>query len=946
MADNVIVSPLTNLEGSSAVQKVNENFNKLAEAFDKVLWKDGKEEVDNDLDLNGRKILNVGDPVDPTDVVRVKDVSSLITDVIFPPIRTNTFNTSSELAASNVENGSAILAEEGKAGTFTLRDYSDFVTEVAEDTTKTNYIRSATDPSKVWVRTTILPSGASQIGTSDGSTVQEALDNTVSISDFNPGGSWVTLIATAGQTVFTFTGSAGIPGELEINEQPAELGIDYTRSGDNFTLIDPASANDRVDFKGQPLIAGLPSLTVSSTSVPALSPVGGVSNIQTEIDRRSIAFQTRDSFKNSLAQVSLVTPGVLVNAGAFTYRRNPSSTKIPDLPGWDAVKPSFAHFGADLTGVSDVASSVSLCLASYGECYIPEDGVEHQISTVQGTGFIRGTYGKSYLKMVGTDIPFKFYGSLGTTNAFSSTAGPGTREVSFFSSIADLVPGQWVMLEADRPPIPNMTAQGTGEIVQIESITGQTIKFVQALAFDYSPGVTRNLRRINWARNSGITGVTIRGRLDVDVTPTIPGLPLVEFRFCQGGVVEGCEMYKHKYATVNLMASHACRVSGNYFHDLLSADDDVNGGFGYGVQEQAVNLGNLINGNIMQYCRTGYTTGAGSTATYKYGVPMNSNITSNTMSSMAQSGCSSHEAGYYLNFSSNTINGCRAMGINVRAVGHVISGNMITNTTGAGVLIVASPNGDVRDTVVTNNTLIRTNQGVVPQGGTSHTEIGAINSNGPNTIISDNIIMYCGGPAIRFNYAQVAMITGNRIFNPCQLTSTEKYAIGVKEGAGYAIVANNYLISTDSKTTNFIFKRTGYFLEGQGNISYGITGANLAGETAGNYALGGFASSKVNYGYRETSVPMSGNSLNIDSVRSGILSIQAPSGSGGVGTLSTITGGIEGSQIVLRPVSGATITLQNGTGNIRTRDGSNKVISTSDQIVTLVRIGTNWIQPQ
>lgn len=516
--------------------------------------------------------------------------------------------------------------------------------------------------------------------------------------------------------------------------------------------------------------------------------------------------------------------GVVITVGGYQYRKASTANALPGLPGWHAVKPSFAHFGGDLTGTNDVAPQINACLLTYKECYIPDDGVKHKITTVLGNGWIRGVPGKSFLKMVGTDIPIKFYGSLGTANAFSSLAGPGTREITVFSSTADLAAKQFMVTEADRPPILNMSAQGTGEIVQIETVTGPAIKFIQALRGDYSSGVARNLRRVNWATDCGMEGVNLEGRLDVSVTPTITGLPMVEFRFCQNGIVRNCELHSHRYAAVNAICSHSCKVSGNYIHDLETADDDVNGGFGYGFQEQANNLGNVMFGNTLERCRTGYTTSGGDSQTYRYGIPVNTNVIGNTMSSMLQSGCSTHEAGRYITFAGNTINGCRAMGINMRCQGHVVTGNTITNTTGAGIVVVSSPRGDIQDTVIKGNTLIHTNQGVIPQGGDARNE-GAIYSNSPHVVlVEDNTIMYPGGPGIQLNYAKRGVIKDNTIVNPCQADAgTSKWAIGSSQPGSvgnYVIIGQNTVLSNDGKMTAILNKQTNLtFHDAGGNFS-------------------------------------------------------------------------------------------------------------------------------
>lgn len=87
----------------------------------------------------------------------------------------STYATTAELESADTANVSAILAETGKAGTFTTREYADFTAQVTADTGKVNYIRSVFNPTKVWVRTSILTAGAAQVGTAAGVTVETEL---------------------------------------------------------------------------------------------------------------------------------------------------------------------------------------------------------------------------------------------------------------------------------------------------------------------------------------------------------------------------------------------------------------------------------------------------------------------------------------------------------------------------------------------------------------------------------------------------------------------------------------------------------------------------------------------------------------------------------------------------------------------------------------------------
>ena len=131
----------------------------------------------------------------------------------------SSYATTAELESADTANVSAILAEVGKAGTFTTRNYADFTAEVAADTGKVNYIRSAFAPTKVWVRTSILSVAAGQIGASSGLTVDAELAAKATL----------TGVARTATHLGTFTGST-IPDNVSTKAalQAVESAVENT----------------------------------------------------------------------------------------------------------------------------------------------------------------------------------------------------------------------------------------------------------------------------------------------------------------------------------------------------------------------------------------------------------------------------------------------------------------------------------------------------------------------------------------------------------------------------------------------------------------------------------------------------------------------------------------------------------------------------------------------
>lgn len=153
----------------------------------------------------------------------------------------STFNATAEIENADVSNVSAILAEVGKAGTFTTRDYVDFTAQVAADPGKINYIRSVSDPTKVWVRTSILSDAASQTGASSGLTVDAELAAKATL----------TGVARTATNLGTFTGSTipdnqAIKGAIQALETAVENTTGNAATKVNATAVGVAATDSNM----------------------------------------------------------------------------------------------------------------------------------------------------------------------------------------------------------------------------------------------------------------------------------------------------------------------------------------------------------------------------------------------------------------------------------------------------------------------------------------------------------------------------------------------------------------------------------------------------------------------------------------------------------------------------------------------------------------------------
>lgn len=84
----LVLSDLANLQNeSSVISTLNNNNTAVETALENTLSRDGTSPntMSADLDINGNQILNLPDPVDPTDVVRLQDLEDALDNFVVPP---------------------------------------------------------------------------------------------------------------------------------------------------------------------------------------------------------------------------------------------------------------------------------------------------------------------------------------------------------------------------------------------------------------------------------------------------------------------------------------------------------------------------------------------------------------------------------------------------------------------------------------------------------------------------------------------------------------------------------------------------------------------------------------------------------------------------------------------------------------------------------------------
>jgi hypothetical protein len=77
MGSKVQVNDITNVGNNSGVPIINRNFDKVADEFDKVLYRDGSQALTGDIDADSNRIVNLPAPVSDHEPIRLTDLEGI-----------------------------------------------------------------------------------------------------------------------------------------------------------------------------------------------------------------------------------------------------------------------------------------------------------------------------------------------------------------------------------------------------------------------------------------------------------------------------------------------------------------------------------------------------------------------------------------------------------------------------------------------------------------------------------------------------------------------------------------------------------------------------------------------------------------------------------------------------------------------------------------------------
>jgi hypothetical protein len=719
--------------------------------------------------------------------------------------------------------------------------------------------------------------------------------------------------------------------QLYRNGQKLRPTSDYTVPEPGVLRLDPAidvRSDDRFQY-----------LTTTRSTLPPDTP---------------FTFDTWAELEAEIAENGAMAGRYYIAAGLVFFAPVGGSSEIPALPGLvPSGDPTFRHYGAVGDNATDDTATCQAALTANPNRHVNGEFRKYRIDgTLVGHKVKAARFRKT-----GTGSLIRAWGDSGTEFAPDTQFATGARVIVCADAAALLSVGDWFAVKSTENPYANMSGNSggqSGELVQVVAIDGANITINSPLLWAYGTlaGNTQRVVVFDWL--SGVDFDTV----DIEMagnTASDPGTGLfnddaqgIDARFVLHPTYRFVHVHNGRQAGVLSHVSVNARYIGCNFYDLASDPVGETGvGLGYGVHERGMNIGATVSGCNSNNVRSLYTTGAGLSSIWQFGVPVGTTVSGCSMVNHKGTAASTHEAGAFINITGNTAVGCR-IGANVRAKWCTVSNNTFSLIEGRAVVVVNDGVDSVAEgAVVKGNTIFRSNL-------TLDTSQGAIDDNSPDGTIEWNTIKECGGPAIQVNSTLQTKIKGNIIENPCQISfeadTPVRYAIGGTNTTisdRWWIVDQNTIIVTDDKCTIGVNKPDGYLVKGSGNTTLGLV-QDYSGESTNAQIE---FTTRVNFGGLNEDQFLTDAGvlvLGAASVTNSIIVVRAPSGESS-DTMTGISGGVSGDMIFLRARFGQTITVNNGSGadTIRTGTGSSfdmTYTSGAESLYGFVKTGTFWVR--
>lgn len=650
----------------------------------------------------------------------------------------STYNTTAEIESADVSNVSAILAEVGKAGTFTTRDYVDFTAQVAADPGKINYIRSVSDPTKVWVRTSILSDAASQTGASSGLTVDAELAAKATL----------TGVARTATNLGTFTGST-IPDNQAIKGaiQALETAVENT-TGNAATKVNATAVGVAATDSNMGTTPGF--LSDNGTAKDWFQEIEGFGSDDAAKGTGLIGFRQSDD-ADARGGFLLTKLREFVSVEDY-YVGNPDDT--------DAVQKALERGSAN--GVE--CRAVNRTHTIGGTIYNPG-------AVLAGAGkatiFQKSGLGPLFLPDYTAPTRQGYYGSDVAAHAWGFT-------LDNIAHAANFTVGAYAILAGNEYyDSPNLDPQKKGEFVRVKSIVGNVVSFYGPTLDSYatSGGVKPELIPV-----SLVEGIEYRDFLcAMDTTVGVVGG--ADSGTEQRHVITTKWALEPKFINIRMrdslgsgIALEGClfaRVREHYARQFgsASASDGTStegtGGYGYGIMERGLNFGLDARGLRYESLRHGYSNGGSYTTTF--GRPVGWTVDDGIHWNARAAGWDCHEIGFGGTMSNLKTIGGRSGGFSLRCDGVKWNNIAAINCAAYAIALWKGSTENAERNIVDGLYISETNWGddAAEDASTNWKLRGAIIDQGTSNTVRNVVVDSCYGPL----YETGANSTGTRLEN-------------------------------------------------------------------------------------------------------------------------------------------------------------------------------------
>lgn len=517
------------------------------------------------------------------------------------------------------------------------------------------------------------------------------------------------------------------------------------------------------------------------------------------------------------------------------------------------------------------------------EIFIPEGNYslsEDVIGLVLNSGAngigVRGAGLKTKITKLGTGSIFytRMVGPVMTGGRLDVSTVPGDLELSVETGqgVENFAAGDLLVLNDLGTLIIDTTRHG-GEFVEVLSVDVGTRKVVpwHPIKYAHSAGTGAG-QYARLTKPTMITGVYVKDmwldggnaiitQTDYVNTNDVSMVGLIPLKWCRGAEVSGLRITNFAQAAIRFIGCYNCRVSKidaiNGGSATTGTSDPTSseglGGFGYVVDEVAMNQGLQVSGVNAVKVRHLYTTNAAplnDATLWNYGESYGTVVSDCNSWSAKNMAYDTHEVGKNIIFDNCWAFDCHYSGFQIRTRDTIIKNCGVINSIGPAVWNRGNQSGNAyaSRTHIHNFTAKYTNQGVTFDS-IDWKERGAIVDDAPNTRIDGLMTYKTGGPAIEFGSSfnpSNCQYQNLLIEDPCQLAATNTMAIKVRGAGttGYGRIANARVFSSDAKVSDLVKVESAM---GSGTLRmHDIFGVGQTGAVVNN-ASSGTASVGYNY---------------------------------------------------------------------------------------------------